>query len=401
MTDRAQDAADRHHRRRCARRVDGANGASAVLVYVPHTTAGVTINEHIDPDARARPRGRARADRRRRLGLAAHRGRARQNAPSHVRASLMGPQVLVPLADGTLALGTLAGDLLLRVRRAARRARSTSRRCSSACVTPPATARRAVAAPVDAGDEELELRIDSLAYGGNGVARLDGFVVFVRRGLPGRPRARARDEGEAQPRRGDRRRRARAGPAARRGAVRALPGLRRLPLPGSRVRGAARGEGGAGRATRCARIGGHRRAAARADRPGRVEVFHYRNKLEYSFTQTPDGPALGFHRAGRWDEVLDIEQLLAHDRPRQRDPRRRRATGRARSGSRRTTRPSSTGYLRHLVVREGRNTGQVLVQLVTAPRRALRPRTSFVEVLRALPGGALDPLVGQRRRRPR
>src|SRR5438034_3351093 len=34
-------------------------------------------------------------------------------------------------------------------------------------------------------DEELELQIDSLAFGGNGVARLDGFVVFVRRGLPG------------------------------------------------------------------------------------------------------------------------------------------------------------------------------------------------------------------------
>ena len=41
-----------------------------------------------------------------------------------------------------------------------------------------------VAAPV-AKDEELELTIDSLAYGGNGVARLNGFVVFVRRGLPG------------------------------------------------------------------------------------------------------------------------------------------------------------------------------------------------------------------------
>ena len=41
-----------------------------------------------------------------------------------------------------------------------------------------------MAAPV-AKDEELELDVDSLAYGGNGVARLDGFVVFVRRGLPG------------------------------------------------------------------------------------------------------------------------------------------------------------------------------------------------------------------------
>src|SRR5581483_3224259 len=41
-----------------------------------------------------------------------------------------------------------------------------------------------MSAPV-ARDQELELRIDSLAFGGNGVARLDGFVVFVRRGLPG------------------------------------------------------------------------------------------------------------------------------------------------------------------------------------------------------------------------
>src|ERR687885_1225098 len=41
-----------------------------------------------------------------------------------------------------------------------------------------------MAAPVQR-DQELELTIDSLAYGGNGVARLDGFVVFVRRALPG------------------------------------------------------------------------------------------------------------------------------------------------------------------------------------------------------------------------
>src|SRR5256886_15972507 len=40
-------------------------------------------------------------------------------------------------------------------------------------------------------DQELELSVESLAYGGNGVARLNGFVVFVRRGLPG-DRVRAR-----------------------------------------------------------------------------------------------------------------------------------------------------------------------------------------------------------------
>src|SRR5262245_58088573 len=48
----------------------------------------------------------------------------------------------------------------------------------------------AMAAPVTKG-EELELSVESLAYGGNGVARHDGFVVFVRRGLPG-DRVRAR-----------------------------------------------------------------------------------------------------------------------------------------------------------------------------------------------------------------
>ena len=44
--------------------------------------------------------------------------------------------------------------------------------------------------PVVKGDE-LELAVDSLAYGGNGVARLEGYVVFVRGAIPG-DRVRAR-----------------------------------------------------------------------------------------------------------------------------------------------------------------------------------------------------------------
>src|ERR1700692_3646619 len=47
-----------------------------------------------------------------------------------------------------------------------------------------------MAAPVTK-DQEIEVDVESLAYGGNGVARLNGFVVFVRRGLPG-DRVRAR-----------------------------------------------------------------------------------------------------------------------------------------------------------------------------------------------------------------
>ena len=88
--------------------LDAADGASAVLVFVPHTTAGVTINEHADP-AVARDFEKALE---RMVGDGwgwEHVEAGEENAPSHVRASLMSPQVLVPLRDGRLALGTWQG----------------------------------------------------------------------------------------------------------------------------------------------------------------------------------------------------------------------------------------------------------------------------------------------------
>ena len=81
---------------------------SAALVYVPHTTAGVTINEKIDPDLLDDFE----------MALAGivddgwswkHVDADGPNAPSHVRASMVGPQVLVPLNAGELALGTYQG----------------------------------------------------------------------------------------------------------------------------------------------------------------------------------------------------------------------------------------------------------------------------------------------------
>src|SRR5947209_19387615 len=89
--------------------VGDGNGASAALVYVPHTTAGVTSNEGADP-AVARD-----------LEAALERvvnddwdwkhveDPDGPNAPSHIRASLMSPQILVPLDDGKLALGRWQG----------------------------------------------------------------------------------------------------------------------------------------------------------------------------------------------------------------------------------------------------------------------------------------------------
>jgi len=86
-----------------------ANGAAAALVYVPHTTAGVTINEHADP-AVARDLEAALEkvvdDRWEWKHIEDPDG---PNAPSHVRSSLIDTQVLVPLTDGKLALGRWQG----------------------------------------------------------------------------------------------------------------------------------------------------------------------------------------------------------------------------------------------------------------------------------------------------
>ena len=88
--------------------LNGANGASAALVFVPHTTAGVTINEHADPavarDLEAAMERMVRED----WGWQ-HIEEGEENAPSHIRASLMSPQVVIPLREGRLALGTWQG----------------------------------------------------------------------------------------------------------------------------------------------------------------------------------------------------------------------------------------------------------------------------------------------------
>jgi secondary thiamine-phosphate synthase enzyme len=88
--------------------IDGRSG-SAVLVYVPHTTAGVTINEHADPmvarDFETALERIVPSD-----WPWQHVEEGEENAPTHVRAAFMGPSVLIPLqGDGSLALGTWQG----------------------------------------------------------------------------------------------------------------------------------------------------------------------------------------------------------------------------------------------------------------------------------------------------
>jgi 23S rRNA (uracil1939-C5)-methyltransferase len=238
-----------------------------------------------------------------------------------------------------------------------------------------------MAAPVTK-DQELELRIDSLAYGGNGVARLDGFVVFVRRALPGDTvRARVtkvkRNHAEAV-------------------SLEVVePGAPRVEAPcahypdcgGCRFQDLAYEAQLDAKAQQVAdalaRIGGLEgfdlEPAVAAE-----SVFHYRNKLEYSFTTLPDGAlGLGFHRAGRWDEVLDVERCwLTTDLG---NAIREAVKEWARAEELRAfDQAAQEGHLRHLVVREGRNTGQALVVLVTAPGE-LAAADAFIQTLRRFP----------------
>jgi len=237
-----------------------------------------------------------------------------------------------------------------------------------------------VAAPV-AKDQELELQIESLAYGGNGVARLNGFVVFVRRGLPG-DKVRARVT-KVQRRHAE----ALATDVIEPSALRVEAPCKHYPeCGGCRFQDLAYEAQVEAKEAQVAdalrRIGGIAEPPLEPILPAE-EIFHYRNKLEYSFTQTDDGPALGFHKAGRWDEILDIERCWL--------------TTDLGNGIRNAVRnwaradrlvaydqAKHTGYLRHLVVREARNTGQVLVQLVTGAGEKF-DTGGFVDALREFP----------------
>ena len=238
-----------------------------------------------------------------------------------------------------------------------------------------------MAAPV-AKDQELELTIDSLAFGGNGVARLNGFVVFVKRALPGDTvRARVtkvkRNHAEAV-----------SLEVVDAGAPRVEAPCAHYPeCGGCRFQDLAYDAQLDAKARQVAdalgRIGGVAGLELEPAVPA-ASVFHYRNKLEYSFTQGEKGIALGFHRAGRWDEVLDIERcwLTTDVGNAIRNAVKEWAYA---EGLAPYDQALQSGYLRHLVVREGRNTGQALVVLVTAPGDLGDSGDSFVEALRRFP----------------
>ena len=208
--------------------------------------------------------------------------------------------------------------------------------------------------------DELDLRIDALAYGGAGVARLDGYVVFVRDAVPGdRVRAQVTKRKRAYAE-------ARAvevlEPSPERVPPRAdhpgapwqvLPYERQLAVKAEQVEDALR---------RIGRLDGF---ALEPIVPA-VEQWRYRNKLEYSFGTDDDGTLVcGFHAPGSWERIVPIEDcLLASQRG---NAARRAALEWCRGqGLPAYDRRAQIGLLRNLVVREGRRTGELQVRLVTS-----------------------------------
>jgi 23S rRNA (uracil1939-C5)-methyltransferase len=212
---------------------------------------------------------------------------------------------------------------------------------------------------VERGDE-LELTVDSLAFGGAGVARRDGYVVFVRDAIPGdtvravvtkrkKAYAEARTVAllEGGPERID-------PVASHPGAPwQVLPYERQIAIKAEQVQDALQ---------RIGRLGGYELEPL----VPAVEQWRYRNKLEYSFGTSPDGELIcGFHAPGSWEQIEHVEDcLLASEAGNQ---ARRAALQWCRErGLGAYDRRAQTGLLRNLVVREGRRTGELQVRIVTS-----------------------------------
>ncbi len=209
--------------------------------------------------------------------------------------------------------------------------------------------------------DEVVVRVDRLSYGGRGVGRVNGFVVFVADTAPGDVvRARLtkvkRRFAEAEvvrveepgpdrvaarcPHFGpcggclwqhiDYRAQARAKEAIIAESLAHLGGLRELPI----------------------------QPILPVDDP-----WFYRNKMEFAF-QPP--ARLGLHRRGRWDALVDLNICFLQSPLAVEILREVRAFVRARGISCYDPR-THEGFLRHLVIREGKVTGEVMVGLVTAP----------------------------------
>jgi len=229
--------------------------------------------------------------------------------------------------------------------------------------------------------DTLSVTIDDLAYGGEGVGRADGYVVFVPGGVPGDTvRVRLTQA------------RARFGRGAIESIDRPSPDRVEAPCPyfgrcgGCRLqhlRYEAQLALKTKQVTDCLqRLGGIGAFEMRPILPA-PEIYGYRNKMEFTVARADagervvpkgrrldpgaggEGPVVGLHEADRYDVVLDIERcLLQSDRMNALLDEARRFIA-----DRRLTvydQESGEGLLRFLMLREGKGTGEAMVNMVTS-----------------------------------
>jgi 23S rRNA (uracil1939-C5)-methyltransferase len=209
--------------------------------------------------------------------------------------------------------------------------------------------------------DTLELVVDDLAFGGDGVGRADGYVMFVRGGLPGdRLRVTVTEA------------RGRYGRGVIESVVAASPDRVEAPCPyfgrcgGCRLQHLAYPAQLAFKTKQVqdclTRLGGLPPFELRPILPA-PEPYGYRNKME--FTVAEPGPVLGLHAAERYDVVLDIERCLLQSETMNTLLDEFRAQLHARALSVWDPR-SERGLLRFLTLREGRRTGQAMVNIVAS-----------------------------------
>ena len=218
--------------------------------------------------------------------------------------------------------------------------------------------------PPQPGDT-LELAIDTLAYGGQGIGHVEGFVVFVRGGLPGdvaRVEVTRRRSGYAEARLTEL-----VVPSARRVAFRCdhppdvggcewqtLDYAAQLEFKHRQVVEAL------------AHIGGLDDVEV-TPILGMADPWRYRNKMEYSFGRDGGETVLGMHRRGSWRDVVDV--LDCHLAPVEISRARQAVLTACRALRLPAYSPTDhTGLLRHLVVRRGLATGELLLNLFVTGR---------------------------------
>ena len=229
---------------------------------------------------------------------------------------------------------------------------------------------------------EIELVVENLSFGGKGLARIDGFVIFIDRTIPGQRvlvRITRKKASYAEAR-----------------VVELLQDSPKAIAPRCMHFGTCGGclwqnlpyneqlEVKRNLVWEClAHIGGLSNDIVLPVLPS-PEVYYYRNKMEYSFgarrwllpeelelshLEKPRDFALGLHIKGFYGRVLDIEECHLQS------PSSVSILKQVRQFALTSELPpynthDHTGFWRFLVVRDSKHTGQILVELITAPHRS-------------------------------